>query len=436
MTYCEAISYLGSMQRFGIKPGLLRTGSLCLALGRPERSMGHLHIAGTNGKGSVAVMCESVIRQAGIKTGLFTSPHLSDYGERMRVDGEPIRAEELASLTWKLKQVVDEHAAGGEEPPTEFEICTAMCLDYFRSEGVKLAVMEVGLGGRYNSTNVIDPEAAVITHISYDHMERLGKSLDLIAFDKCGILKKGAPAVSAMQSEEAALMIRREASAIGSPLSEPGNGYRYKLLGTGLYGTDVEFSGVNVAGSFRTSLIGTHQADNAACAIAAIDALVGLGWQISPKDISLGLKRAAHPGRFELIKGDPDVIFDGAHNLDGATALASTLQNVLGAEKPVAVVGFSKDKDFWNMLKVLSPHLGAVVATAPSHARSGSRDAEAVLEAARGLGLPATGKPIAGEALETGIETARRMGARLLVCGSLYLVGELRSLHLKRMEVG
>lgn len=435
MTYEDAISYLGSMQRFGIKPGLMRTDMLSLALKRPERSMNHLHIAGTNGKGSVAVMCESVIRQAGISTGLFTSPHLMAYEERIKVDGEPMGKDRLASLTEALKQIVDDGSARGEEPPTEFEICTAMCLEHFRSEGVKLAVMEVGLGGRYDSTNIITPEASVITHISYDHMERLGKTLDLIAFDKCGILKRGIPAVSAMQCEEAALMIRREAAARGSSLFEPGNGYDFSLLGTGLDGTDVQYYGVNVEGSFRTALIGTHQADNAACAIAAIDTLIGLGWQISKEDISRGLSGAVHPGRFELIKGDPDVIFDGAHNLDGAMALASTLKRVLVAEKPIAVIGFSKDKDYRGMLGALAPHLGFAIATAPSHARSGSQDVEAVMEAACGMGLDAQGRPVAQEALEAGMEMARKKGTRLLVCGSLYLVGELRAELIRKMEV-
>lgn len=435
MSYEDAIFYLSSMQRFGIKPGLLRTDMLSLALGRPERSMSHLHIAGTNGKGSVAVMCESVIRQAGIRTGLFTSPHLFEYEERIKVAGATIGKDRLAELTDKLRLIVDEELKKGAEPPTEFEICTAMCLEHFRAEGVRLAVMEVGLGGRYDSTNIVSPEVSVITHISYDHMERLGKTLQLIAFDKSGILKPGVTAISAPQQDEAASMIRREASAKGCPLSEHGNGYSFRPLGTGMDGTRLEFSGMNISGTYQTALIGTHQADNAACAIAAIDAMIELGWQISEQDIASGLMKAVHPGRFELVEGDPKVIFDGAHNLDGATALASSLQKVLVGEKPVAVIGFSKDKDYNGMLKALAPHLSWVVATAPSHARSGAQDVDAVYAAARGMGLDVSRHVNPRDAMDEGMQIARQKGTKLLICGSLYLVGELRSALTLNMEV-
>lgn len=427
MTYEQALGYLSSMQRFGIKPGLSRVGVLALELGNPQERMKHLHIAGTNGKGSVAAMAESVLRQAGIITGLFTSPHLAGYEERIKVCGKQVGREELAALAGKVKGIVDWLVGGGLEPPTEFEICTAMCFEHFSASGVELAVMEVGLGGRYDSTNIITPEASVITHVSYDHMEKLGKSLSQIAFDKCGILKKGVPAVSARQEDEAMAMIEREAAAKGVRLSYPGRGYCYKTVKVALTGTELEYYGTNLEGTFRTRLVGVHQADNAAAALAAVDVMMGLGWDITRDDAKQGLAQAVHPGRFEVVGTDPVVILDGAHNADGAAALAATLGRVMGGTKPVAVVGFSADKDYKGMLGHLAPRISSVFATAPSHTRSGARDSEAVAEEARTLGLDSAAVSSPEEALSEGLAKARGKGLPLLICGSLYLVGELRS---------
>lgn len=427
MTYEEALGYLSSMQRFGIKPGLSRVEALALELGNPERRMKHLHIAGTNGKGSVAAMTESVLRQAGIKTGLFTSPHLCRYEERIKVCGRQISEDELARLASDAKGIVDELAGRGIESPTEFEICTAMCLEHFKDQGVELAVMEVGLGGRYDSTNIVVPEAAVITHISYDHMEKLGKSLSQIAFDKGGILKKGVPAVLARQEDEALGMIKREAAAKGVRLSYPEHGYSYRTVKVGLTGTELEYDGDLLEGTFKTRLVGVHQADNAAAALAAIDAMMGLGWDITRDDARQGLMEAVHPGRFEVVGKDPMMIFDGAHNVDGAAALAATLGKVMGGVRPVAVAGFSADKDYSGMLGHLAPRISCLFATAPSHARSGARDSEAVAEEAKRLGLEAVSLGPPEEALAAGLARAREKCLPLLVCGSLYLVGELRS---------
>lgn len=431
MTYEEAMGYLSSMTRFGIKPGLERVLAISLELGRPERAMRHLHVAGTNGKGSVATLSDSIFRASGIKTGLFTSPHLSYYGERIRIDGKAIDEKSLTSLINDVKHIVDAHISGGGEPPTEFEICTAMCLEYFRNEAVNLAVMEVGLGGRYDSTNIIEPDATVITHISYDHMEKLGNTLSLIAFDKCGVIKPGSIVVSARQEPEAMAMIEREAAVKGANLIRPGKGYSYELVEVSLKGTVFDYRGSTVTGRLVTALIGTHQADNAAAAVAAAEALMEIGWHISCDDVGNGLRDAVHPGRFEVIPGEPSVILDGAHNLDGAGVLSSTLSAVLDGVKPVAVTGFSADKDYKGMLEALAPNILKVVATAPGHTRSGAKDPSLVVDEALRLGLEAEVAAIPAEALSMGMALASKEGVPLLVCGSLYLIGEIRELLVK-----
>ncbi len=426
MRYEEALSFLHEHMRFGIKPGLLRTKALLSEMGNPERGMRFLHIAGTNGKGSVAAMTEAMLRGCGISTGLFTSPHLSAYTERIKVCGEDISQEELAQLTEEAGRASKELAGWQIDRPTEFEMCTAICLEHFKRQGVELAVMEVGLGGRYDSTNVIEPDVSVITHISYDHMERLGNTLGEIAFDKCGIMKPGVEVVSSRQADEALAMIRREAAAKGCRLDEPGSGYRYEPLGTGLKGTEVRYEGGFLKGTFRTPLIGVHQADNLAVSLRAIEALGEHGWGIDSNRASEGLAGTSHPGRFEVMEAEVPIILDGAHNPDGAEALCGTLAAVMEGKKPVAVMGFSSDKPFARMIGIIAPQISAVIATGIVHSRSGCADPEKVAAAARGIGLESLAENDQEEALDKGLRMARERGVPLLVCGSLYLIGEIR----------
>lgn len=428
MTYEEALAFLTAHMRFGIKPGLLRTSALLGELGNPEKEMRYLHIGGTNGKGSVAAMVESALRHSGIRTGLFTSPHLSRYTERIKAAGVEISRSELTALAQKARWAACKLPEWYLDKPTEFEMCTAMCFEHFKDKAVELAVMEVGLGGRYDSTNVIVPDASVITHISYDHMERLGDTLGKIAFDKCGIIKPGIATVSSSQQPEALSMIRREALAKGAPLAEPGKGYDYRPIGTSLEGTEVEYEGKALSGRFRTSLIGVHQQDNLACALGALDALSMAGWRLDERCVSEGLEAAAHPGRFEVIEGDLTIILDGAHNPDGAEALASTLRTVLKNVKPVAVMGFSADKPFKSMLRVLAPYISEVISVKIGHARSGSTDPEEIRIASEAEGIKAFAAKCLEEALEAGAAKASGNRVPLLVCGSLYLVGEARQI--------
>lgn len=436
MTYDEALLFLSEHMRFGIKPGLLRIKALLSEIGHPEGSMRYLHIAGTNGKGSVAAMTEAALRGCGIRTGLFTSPHLSSYTERIKVCGEEISHEELAGLTEEVGRASEALPGWHADRPTEFEMCTAICLEHFRRRGVELAVMEVGLGGRYDSTNAIEPDASVITHISYDHMERLGNTLSEIAFDKCGVIKPGIRAVSARQEAEALGMIRREAAARGSRLDEPGSGYDYEPLGVSLEGTRISYKGSIFKGSFKSPLVGVHQTDNLAVSLRALEVLGERGWDIDAAKASEGLMKASHPGRFEVIGGEVKIILDGAHNLDGAEALARTLAAVMRGIKPVALAGFSSDKPYARMIRTIAPEISALVATGIAHARSGSADPDAVASAARGAGLEALAAKDQDKALDIGLGMAAARGVPLLICGSLYLIGEMRQRALQGRKAG
>jgi len=450
MNYEEAMDYLAALARFGVKPGLERTVALLDFVGQPQQQMRHMHIAGTNGKGSAAVMIESVLRAAGYRTGLYTSPHLQRYTERIRVCGREIPQGELAALVTSLAPAVsrlaDDPSIGA---PTEFEVATAACFQWFASQGVEIAVVEVGLGGRYDSTNVITPEVSVITHIAMDHMDRLGNTLSEIASDKAGIIKPGVPVVAGPQEPEAMFVLEAAARRAGALLTVVGRDVGFDVVSIDIKGTTVDmdlpsFGPVRVT----TGLVGQHQAANCATAAAALGALAGAGtWPavISIDDLRRGLAEAANPGRFEVVASDPfAVVLDGAHNPDGARALAATIERVIPGLRPrVLVVACSRDKHVDEMMRALAPCFDVVVATAAAHTRSGAADPEALAAAARAAWEAATPRQgavadpgpeayvrtPAHDAVQLGLGIARqRHAAAVVVAGSLYLVGEVRDI--------
>ena len=450
MNYNEAMDYLTALARFGVKPGLERTGALLDFVGQPHLRMRHVHIAGTNGKGSAAVMIESVLRAAGCRTGLYTSPHLQRYTERIRVCGQEIPQGELAALVTALAPAVsrlaDDPSIGA---PTEFEVATAACFQWFASQGVEIAVVEVGLGGKYDSTNVITPEVSVITHIAMDHMDRLGNTLGEIASDKAGIIKPGVPVVVGRQEPEAMSVLEAAALRAGAPLTVVGRDVGFDVVSIDIDGTTVDMD-LPSFGPVRatTGLVGEHQAANCATAAAALGVLAGIVPSpvvISIDDLRRGLAEAANPGRFEVVASHPfAVILDGAHNPDGARALAATVERVLPGLRPrVLVVACSRDKHTDEMMQALAPCFDVVVATAAAHTRSGAADPEALAAAARAAweaGAPRRGavarpgpeayvRTPAHDAVQLGMEIARqRHATALVVAGSLYLVGEVRDI--------
>ena len=429
MDYTEALQRLHSLARFGSKPGLERITALLERLGRPQDKVPAVHIAGTNGKGSVAALLSSICQAAGCRTGLFTSPHLVRYNERIRLEGRPISDDELADLiaqVWPL--VKDEGLIGEYGHPTEFELGTALAFLYFAELGVDLAIIEVGLGGRLDATNVIIPEVAVITKIAFDHASQLGTTLSAIAKEKAGIIKEGRPVVSGPQEDEAREVIARVAQERHAPLLQVGSDVEYELIDWGLWGTELSYQGRRWQEKRLTmGLAGPHQAVNGGTALAAAEMLAEEGWGITAQAVREGLRRARWPGRFEIVQQRPTVIFDGAHNPDGARALGEALQAALPGRPIVYVMAILGEKEPAKILASLLPSGEKVVFTRPSSSRSAPSDPAELAALARPYGIESHIEGDPQRALEWAMQRAGEEGV-VCICGSLYLVGELRGL--------
>lgn len=432
MNYEEAITYIidrdGYEKGFVANPfleddeialGLKRTEGLLERVGRPDRKYRIAHVAGTKGKGSTSAMIAAIGRANGWKTGLYATPHLHTFRERILLDGSPVSPEQFAALTERVAEAAERLVREVPEigPPTAFEIVTAMALLGFAEAGVDLAVVEVGLGGRLDATNVVTPDVAAIASISLDHGAILGNSLAEIAAEKAGIIKPGKPVVSALQHPEAAGVIGRIASERSSPLSIAGRdwtaGSEDSVRLAGPWG---DLADVDIA------LAGRHQVENAGLALMAC-------WQLDPDlagnetVVRRGLQSVVWPGRFERVATNPEIVVDGAHNVDSIERLVETLETYRQGRKLVIVLGVARDKDLGGMVAVLSRLDAAVVATASHNPRSVRP--ETIVSVATDAGMAAQ----AATTTDTAIEMARlEAGPDGLVCvtGSLYVVAEAR----------
>ncbi len=378
----EALAWLYSTQQFGIKLGLENTHRLLAAAGHPETACRFLHVAGTNGKGSVCAMLDSILRAAGHRTGLYTSPHLVNFRERIRVNGEMIPEPEVARILSDLRDATRDwpHA------PTFFELATVLAIRHFADTGVDYVVLETGMGGRLDSTNAVTPLVSVITPIAMDHAQWLGNTLEEIAGEKAGILKPGIPAVSAPQEAAAAEALLRRAREAGAPLrivSEPSE--------------------------MPVNLLGSHQRRNASLAIAA---LCDAGIAVAEDDVRTGLATVQWPARFQKIGR---FVLDGAHNPHGSAQLVITWREVFGEERALVIFGALRDKDYSEMLTALAP-----VADAFWFVPLASSRGEAPEFLAKGCPFPHR----IFTNLGTAMSEARRQPKRVLVTGSLFLVGE------------
>lgn len=397
--------------------GLDRIRELMERLGNPQRGLRIVHVAGTNGKGSTCAFVASVLRKAGFRTGMFTSPYVIEFAERIRVDGKNISDEDLLAATLKVR----EQAEAMSDHPTEFELMTAVALVHFAECACDFAVLEVGLGGRLDSTNIVeDPLVCAITPIALDHTDLLGDTLAAIAGEKCGIIKEGAVVVSAHQKPEAARVIADAAAEHGCPLR--------KVDPEQLRGTPRLFSYKDYA-DLTIGLLGSYQPENAAMAIEILEALRELGVDISDDQLRQGLAETTWPARFQLVDTNPDFIVDGGHNAQGAQALASSLEQVFPDKKPVLLVGILADKDYRGMLQTVVPLARAAVCVTPPNPRALPAEdlAEQVRLAADRAGVELESVQVA-ESFVDGVAKARAAaGADGLVCafGSLYSVAEI-----------
>lgn len=360
MTYSEAVNYIHSFLKFGVKLGLERMRALLEALGNPQNEMKFLHIAGTNGKGTTSTMLSNILIDAGFKTGLFTSPYVFDFCERIRINGENIPQDDLADIISRIKPVVERLNKDGVEI-TEFELITAAGLLYFKEQGCEYAVMEVGLGGRFDATNTIPaPEVAVITSISLDHMAVLGDTVEQIAFEKCGIIKEGCKVVTTSLQNPYALKVIRNSVRDKRASLTVAKYDNVTILNESIGGTDIEYK----KNRYHIPLVGRHQVENALGVIEAAKCIDG----VSEKNIENGIKNTVIRGRMEMI--DESTLIDGGHNEECAEALAKVIKQYLSDRKITAVIGMMADKDCEKYLADILPLCESVVFTMPHNPRS------------------------------------------------------------------
>jgi len=443
--YYEALDYLYSFVDYSLtrnlrnapeKFDLGRMEALLTALGAPHRAYPVVHIAGTKGKGSVAAMTAAALQAAGYRVGLYTSPHLQDFAERIQVDRQPISHGDLAAVVAQLKPHV-------ERIPrlTTFELTTASAFLYFAWQKVDVAVVEVGLGGRLDATNVVLPEVSVITSISYDHTAILGHTLAAIAREKAGIIKPGVPVVMAPQADEARETILRIARQRHAPVIEVGRDCHYAPLARGLDGQTVlvwpeqDREGVEAfiqSGGIaewepvrlHIPLLGPHQVVNAATAYAALQVLRRRGLALDDQTIREGMARTRWPARFEVFQRHPPVVVDGAHNAAAARQVRLTVDEYFPQWPVVLVFGASEDKDIAGMLAELLPRAREVILTQSVHPRAA--DPDSLLEMVRPYGKPAWVVASVPESLETALR--RSAGeAVVLVTGSLFVAAAART---------
>lgn len=404
-----ALERLFALELFGIKLGLENIRILLDALGHPETAWRSVHIAGTNGKGSVAAMVERGFRAAGLHTGRYTSPHLNTIEERVALDGTPVDSLVFAAVTADVLAVMDECLKRGAltVSPTFFEVSTAIAFEIFRRSKVDVAVVEVGLGGRFDATNVLTPEVTAITSIAFDHERHLGHTLSAIAFEKAGIAKRNVPLVCGRVPAEAAATIAQVASEVGAP-----------VIDAHATTADREYPPLKLA------LAGQHQLENAAVAVSILETWSVMVAHIPTEAIVTGLTDCEWPARLEWIRlpGGADLLIDAAHNPNGALALAAYLRDAAVAPVPI-VFAVMEDKDVAGMIGALAPVASMFVATTVPHKRA--KPAAALAEAIRRV-APST-KVEVEESPDAAVALAVAGQARAVAAGSIFLIGPLRA---------
>jgi dihydrofolate synthase/folylpolyglutamate synthase len=429
LPYEEALDYLYSFVDFSRERSdrysadafdLTRMVELMARLGQPQLAYPTIHVAGTKGKGSVSAMIASALGLGGYLTGLYTSPHLTQFTERIQIDGEEITPEEVVEITGELRQHVP-HVPG----LTTFELVTALGFMAFARRDVDCAVIEVGLGGRLDATNVVQPLVTVITSISYDHTHLLGESLEEIAREKAGIIKAGVPLVLSPQPSEARRAILARAKEVGSAVIEVGKDWRVSGVEQDLEGQSLVITRVadpEEAIPLRIPLLGQHQLENAAAAYAALDLVSEYGLPVGSDAVQEGFGEVDWPGRFQILAHNPDVVVDAAHNRESSRRLAETVEAVFPGRPVTLIMGASADKDLEGMLLELAPVADRIIFTQAFHPRA--EDPEALQQLAKGLGFEGECAGTVSEALVTAMADATPDSV-ILATGSLFVIGEI-----------
>ena len=408
--YREALQWLYGLESRGIKLGLERMQAAAEVRGHPERGTRYVHIAGTNGKGSVATMVESMLRSAGYRTGQFASPHLQRYVERVHIAGRPLSEREAA------ERIEDLRADDRLPPLSFFEYTTLLAFEAFRDADCDVVVLEVGLGGRLDSTNIVTPEVSVITNISLEHQRILGNTIAKIAREKAGVLKSGVPCIVGARATPAQRAIKTRARAVGAPLRWIDRDFASEWDGRALRVRvgDRQWDGL------RLGLRGRYQADNAACAVAAVVELDAMGFGVRDEHVRAGLRRAKWPGRLEWHRGHPAFLFDAAHNASGCKTLARYLDDLDFPGRVVLLFGAMRDKDHRQMLSAFDGRVERRIYASP-----------AVYRSERPERLARIRKGTVARSVRDGVARAKRAAGKdglVVTAGSIFLVSEARAL--------
>ncbi|MBQ9782889.1 MAG: bifunctional folylpolyglutamate synthase/dihydrofolate synthase [Clostridia bacterium] len=416
MNYTEALHYIHSVSWTFCKPGLERIDALCQRLGNPQKDLRFVHVAGTNGKGSFCAMLDSVLRRAGYRVGLYTSPYIRFFNERMCVDGKPIEDGELAELTEYVRPIADAMT----DKPTEFELITAIAFVYFQRHNCDVVILEAGMGGRLDSTNIIrNPLLSVITGIALDHTAFLGDTTEKIAAEKAGIIKDGAPILWGGDDPAAEGVIRETATERGSRFAQVAyeelTNIRADLSGTTFdFGEDREL---------HIGLLGLYQPRNASAVVSAVRLLRERGLTVSDEALREGLAAARWRGRFEIVDRDPLMIFDGAHNPQGVRSAVMSIRHYFGDQKVYLLTGVLRDKDYTAIAADLSQVASRAFTLTPDSPRALS--AADYAETLRQAGMEAESYGSLSDALAAARNAAKRDGVPLCCLGSLYVYASL-----------
>jgi dihydrofolate synthase/folylpolyglutamate synthase len=451
MSYSETIQYLYSLQKQGIKFGLSNITKLMSSLGDPQKSFPSIHIAGTNGKGSTSAIIASILNASGLKVGLFTSPHLVSFTERIRVNGEEIAEFEVIRLAEEARaEIVSLQSSDPDFLPTFFEVVTAIALLYFKKEKIDIAVVEVGMGGRLDATNIVIPEVSVITNISYDHSEFLGDTLEQIAREKAGIIKKGVPVVVSSQVPDVVGVIEERAEEIGTVTYFYGREFSSMLREEDISGIyfDYQSSDSFMLHELYLPLTGEHQMENASVAIKAVELFNerrlipnAFGTAATHHSIKDGLATVRWPGRLEMIKHEPPILIDGAHNPAAAVALSRALAKTFLKQykRIILVLGIMGDKDIEGIMRPLLHLASEIILCSPNYERAASP--QRLANVAVSLGFPDVHiVPTVKDALESAINICQKGGSGglndssldthhsslIVVTGSFYTIGEAK----------
>ncbi len=424
MKYEEAMEYIHGTLKFGSRLGLENIGKLMEFMGNPHKKLRFVHVAGTNGKGSTTAFISNILISSGYKTGIFTSPYIQRFTERIKIDNNEIEPEDLTQIIDFVKSKIDMMLDEGFEHPTEFEIITAVAFEYFYRNNCDIVVLEVGLGGRYDSTNVIEaPEVAVITTISLDHTDRLGKTIAEIAFQKAGIIKPNCDTVIYPQKLEAEEVFEEECKSQNSVLHKTCLD-SLKLIEYSQEGQLFDYKNYK---NLNIRLLGDHQMFNAALAIDACEILINKGYNIDYNNIKEGLSKTTWPGRLEIINKNPLVLIDGAHNFEGGQALDVALDKYFANKNKVFIVGFLRDKDYQKTMDMLGKKAKLIITVTPNNERAlqSSELANALKQYSANV--------IDGITLENSLKLAYKdIDEHSIICvfGSLYMIGEIRKLYI------